>query len=180
MPLSFTQRFEPPAASSQHHWLAKICSFVSSSSCTLETSWATSVDSAVGGGTVGRRIRWLYTLLNEQKDIELGVVKDGKNKDQPVQDPSATMCFRSLRRSIHGDLRWLSTPAFEKGTKSISTNALLSYMRMHPSGRFIPWDVWAPGNVHMVLRQEVMYETITRMHSLCGMCTPSDHIMFHK
>ncbi len=50
------------------------------------------------------------------KDIELGVVKDGKNEDQPVQDPSATMRFRSLRRSIRSDLRQLSTPAFKKGT----------------------------------------------------------------
>ena len=63
-------------------------------------------------------IRRLYAFLDEQKDVELEVVEDGENEDQPVQDPSATMRFRSLRRSIHGDLRQLSTPAFEKGTES--------------------------------------------------------------
>lgn len=63
-------------------------------------------------------IRRLYAFLDEQKDVELEVVEDGESEDQPVQDPSATMRFRSLRRSIHGDLRQLSTPAFEKGTES--------------------------------------------------------------
>src|SRR5260221_710966 len=52
------------------------------------------------------------------KDIELGVVKDGKNEDQPVQDPTATMHFRCLRCSIRSDLRQLSSPTFEKGTES--------------------------------------------------------------
>lgn len=63
-------------------------------------------------------IRRLYAFLDEQKDVELEVVEDGENEDEPAQDPSATMRFRSLRRSIHGDLRQLSTPAFEKGTES--------------------------------------------------------------
>ncbi len=70
----------------------------------------------------------------------------------------------------------------EAAADDISANALLSYMHMHPSGSWQvhPQDVWAPGNVHMVLRQEVAYEAITRMHSLCGMRTLSDHIMFHE
>ena len=66
-------------------------------------------------------IRRLYAFLDEQKDVELEVVEDGASEDQqqPAQDPSATMRFRSLRRSIHGDLRQLSSaPAFEKGTES--------------------------------------------------------------
>ena len=65
-------------------------------------------------------IRRLYAFLDEQKDVELEVVEDGASEDQqqPAQDPSATMRFRSLRRSIHGDLRQLSAPAFEKGTES--------------------------------------------------------------
>jgi hypothetical protein len=64
-------------------------------------------------------IRRLYAFLDEQKDVELEVVEDdGENEDQPAQDPSAPIRFRSLRRSIHGGLRELSAPAFEKGTES--------------------------------------------------------------
>ena len=63
-------------------------------------------------------IRRLYAFLDEQKDVKLEVVEDGEKEDEPAQDPSATMRFRSLRRSIHGGLRQLSTPAFEKGTES--------------------------------------------------------------
>ena len=63
-------------------------------------------------------IRRLYAFLDEQKDVELEVVEDGENEEQPAQDPSATMRFRSLRRSIHGDLRQFSMPALEKGTES--------------------------------------------------------------
>src|SRR5260221_6284168 len=49
------------------------------------------------------------------KDIELGVVKDGKNEDQPVQDPSATMHFPLLRRSFRSDLTQVLSPTFGKG-----------------------------------------------------------------
>ena len=58
-------------------------------------------------------IRRLYAYLDEQTDVELEVVEDGEHEDQPVHDPNSTMRFRSLRRSINGDLRQLSTPAFE-------------------------------------------------------------------
>jgi hypothetical protein len=47
-------------------------------------------------------IRRLYSVPDEQKDVELEVVEDGKSEDQPAQDseedPRATtgMWFRSL------------------------------------------------------------------------------------
>lgn len=62
----------------------------------------------------------------------------------------------------------------------VSTNMLLSYVRAHPSGRFVPWDVWALGNIRAVPRREVACETTTGMHPLCGMRAPSNHITFHK
>jgi hypothetical protein len=54
-------------------------------------------------------IRRLYDFLDEQTDVELEVVEDGEHEDQPVHDPNSTMRFRSLRRSINGDLRQFST-----------------------------------------------------------------------
>jgi hypothetical protein len=65
----------------------------------------------------------------------------------------------------------------QQQTLHISANALLSYVRAHPSGGFVPWDAWAPGNVRVVPRREVAHETVTGMHSLCGMRALSDHIV---
>ena len=61
-------------------------------------------------------IRRLYDFLDEQTDVELEVVEDGEHEDQPVHDPNSTMRFRSLRRSINGDLRQLSTPTLGDDT----------------------------------------------------------------
>jgi hypothetical protein len=56
-------------------------------------------------------IRRLYAFLDERTDVELEVVED-ELEDQPMHDPNSTMRFRSLRRSINGDLRQLSTPTY--------------------------------------------------------------------
>jgi hypothetical protein len=63
-------------------------------------------------------IRRLYDYLDEQTDVELEVVEDGEQEDQPVHDPNSTMRFRSLRRSINGDLRQLSTPTLGDDTEA--------------------------------------------------------------
>ncbi|KAH9045364.1 hypothetical protein EDB85DRAFT_1906242 [Lactarius pseudohatsudake] len=60
-------------------------------------------------------IRRLYAFLDEQADVELEVVEDGKSDGQPVEDSSVTMRFQSLRRSINGDLRQFSMSGFGKG-----------------------------------------------------------------
>jgi hypothetical protein len=66
----------------------------------------------------------------------------------------------------------------QQQTVHVSSNALLSYVRAHPSGGFVvPWDAWAPGHVRVVPRREVAHETVTGMHSLCGMRALSDHIV---
>ena len=76
-------------------------------------------------------IRRLYAFLDEQSDVQLEVVEDGAHdEDPPEQDPSSTMRFRSLRRSIHGDLRQLATPTLENGPESdkegtVSSNGLI-------------------------------------------------------
>jgi hypothetical protein len=62
-------------------------------------------------------------------------------------------------------------------TLHISANAILSYVRSHPSGGSVPWDAWGPGNVRVVPRRSVAYETVTGMHTLCGMRALSDHIV---
>lgn len=62
-------------------------------------------------------IRRLYAFLDEQTDVELEVVEDGEPEGQPVHDPNHTMRFRSLRRSLNGDLRQLSASSFGKGTE---------------------------------------------------------------
>jgi hypothetical protein len=63
-------------------------------------------------------IRRVYAFLDEQPDVELEVIEDGKSEDQPVHDPNATMRFRSLRRSINGDLRQLSIPTLGKDAEA--------------------------------------------------------------
>ena len=65
----------------------------------------------------------------------------------------------------------------QQQTLHISANAILSYIRSHASGGFVPWDVWGPGNVRVVPRRTVAYETVTGMHTLCGMRALSDHIV---
>jgi hypothetical protein len=65
----------------------------------------------------------------------------------------------------------------QQQTLHISANAILSYIRSHPSGGFVPWDVWGPGNVRVVPRRTVAHETVTGMHTLCGMRALSDHIV---
>lgn len=65
----------------------------------------------------------------------------------------------------------------QQQTLHISANAILSYIRAHPSGGFVPWDVWSPGNVRVVPSRTVVYETVTGMHTLCGMRALSDHIV---
>ncbi len=54
-------------------------------------------------------IRRLYAFLDEQNDVELEVVEDGEREGQLLHEPSSTLRFRSLRRSINGDLRQLTT-----------------------------------------------------------------------
>ena len=65
----------------------------------------------------------------------------------------------------------------QQQTLHVSANALLSYVRAHPSGGFVAWDAWTPGNVRVVPRREVAHETVTGMHSLCGMRALSEHIV---
>ena len=70
----------------------------------------------------------------------------------------------------------------QQQTLHVSANALLSYVRAHPSGGFVSWDAWTtPGRqgnvVRVVPRREVAHETVTGMHSLCGMRALSDHIV---
>ena len=65
----------------------------------------------------------------------------------------------------------------QQQTLHISANAILSYIRSHPSGGFVPWDVWGPGNVRVVPRRTVVHETVTGMHTLCGMRALNDHIV---
>jgi hypothetical protein len=72
-------------------------------------------------------IRRLYAFLDEQSDVQLEVVEDGEHEDQPVHDPTSTMRFRSLRRSIHGQL---STLPLEKSAEidkegTLSSNGLI-------------------------------------------------------
>jgi hypothetical protein len=65
----------------------------------------------------------------------------------------------------------------QQQTLHISTNAILSYVRAHPSGGSVPWDAWGPGNVRVVPRRTVVHETVTGMHTLCGMRAVHDHIV---
>jgi hypothetical protein len=65
----------------------------------------------------------------------------------------------------------------QQQTLHVSANALVSYVRSHPSGGFVPWDVWSPRNVRVVPRRKVAHETVTGMHTLCGMRALSDHIV---
>jgi len=76
-------------------------------------------------------IRRLYAFLDEQKDVELEVVEDREHEDQFAHDPNSTMRFRSLRRSINGDLRQLSTSTLGKGAEdmgmegTVNSNSLI-------------------------------------------------------
>lgn len=63
-------------------------------------------------------IRRLYAFLDERNDVELEVVEDGEHEGQHVHDPSSTMRFRSLRRSINGDLRQLMTSTLGNNTEA--------------------------------------------------------------
>ncbi|KAI9513356.1 hypothetical protein F5148DRAFT_1145621 [Russula earlei] len=63
-------------------------------------------------------IRRLYAFLDERNDVELEVVDDREQEDEPVDDPSSTMRFRSLRRSINGDLRQLSASTVGEGAEA--------------------------------------------------------------
>ncbi len=63
-------------------------------------------------GIEAEGIRRLYAFLDDQNNVELEVVEDGDREDQHVHDPSSTMRFRSLRRSINGDLRQPPTSIF--------------------------------------------------------------------
>ena len=63
-------------------------------------------------------IRRLYAFLDEQNDVELEVVEDSEPDGQPVHDPCSTMRFRSLRRSINGDLRQLTTSTVGNDTEA--------------------------------------------------------------
>jgi hypothetical protein len=63
-------------------------------------------------------IRRLYAFLDERNDVELEVVEDSTHEGQHVHDPSSTMRFRSLRRSINGDLRQLTTSTLGKDTEA--------------------------------------------------------------
>jgi hypothetical protein len=63
-------------------------------------------------------IRRLYAFLDERNDVELEVVEDSEHEGQHVHDPSSTMRFRSLRRSINGDLRQLTTSTLGNDTEA--------------------------------------------------------------
>jgi hypothetical protein len=75
-------------------------------------------------------IRRLYAFLDERTDVELEVVEDGEHEDQP----NSTMRFRSLRNSINGDLRQLSTPTFgnDAETDKEGTAHSSSLIKGHP------------------------------------------------
>jgi hypothetical protein len=63
-------------------------------------------------------IRRLYAFLDEQPNVELEVVEeDDVRESLPIHDPNHTMRFRSLRRSIHGDLGQFLASSFGKGTE---------------------------------------------------------------
>lgn len=63
-------------------------------------------------------IRRLYAFLDERNDVELEVVEDNEQEGQHVHDPSSTMRFRSLRRSINGDLRQPPTSTLGDDTEA--------------------------------------------------------------
>ena len=65
-------------------------------------------------------------------------------------------------------------------TLHISANALLSRVRANPSGETVPWGEWGPGNFRVVPRRAVAYETVARMHSLCGLRALGDHIVWDR
>ncbi|KAI0268218.1 hypothetical protein BC834DRAFT_968426 [Gloeopeniophorella convolvens] len=60
-------------------------------------------------------IRRLYAFFGEDPDVELEVVEDGEPAGPHVNDANDTMRFRSLRRSITGDISKLSLAGFERG-----------------------------------------------------------------
>jgi hypothetical protein len=62
-------------------------------------------------------IRRLYAFLDEQPNVELEVVEDDVRESLPVHDLNHTMRFRSLRRSIHGELGQFLASSFGKGTE---------------------------------------------------------------
>lgn len=68
----------------------------------------------------------------------------------------------------------------QQQTLHISTKALLSFVRLHPSGESVPWGVWAPGSVRVVPRRKAAYETVTGLHSLCGMRALNDQIVYDR
>ena len=68
----------------------------------------------------------------------------------------------------------------QQQTLHISANALLSHIRVNPSGGTVPWGEWGPGNFRVVPHCVVAYETVVGMHSLCGLCVLSDHIIWDR
>lgn len=79
-------------------------------------------------------IRRLYAFLDEQNDVELEVVEDSEPDGQHVHDPSSTMRFRSLRRSINGDLRQLTTSTLGNDTEADKEGTVhrSSLIKSHP------------------------------------------------
>jgi hypothetical protein len=76
-------------------------------------------------------IRRLYAFLDEQPDVELEVVEDDVCESLPVHDRNHTMRFRSLRRSIHGDLGQFLAPSLGKGTEPGMEGAINSKGHMN-------------------------------------------------
>ncbi|KAH9981662.1 hypothetical protein BJV74DRAFT_76861 [Russula compacta] len=68
----------------------------------------------------------------------------------------------------------------QQQTIHISTKALLSTVRSHPSGESVPWGVWTPGCVRVVPRRRVAHETVTGLHSLCGMRALNEQIVYDR
>ena len=81
-------------------------------------------------------IRRLYAFLDERNDVELEVVEDSGARKAPVcaYDPSSTMRFRSLRRSINGDLRQLTTSTLGKDMEADKEGTLHrnTLIKSHP------------------------------------------------
>ena len=97
-----------------------------------------------------------------------------------VVPPILPASFRPAHRPEHRELWFGRIPpllpqavadAPHLHQRNLIVHTLATVRRIHP------WDVWGPGNVRVVPRRTVAYETVTGMQALCGMRALSDHII---
>jgi hypothetical protein len=75
-------------------------------------------------------------------------------------------------------IRWRrSVRRIREQTIHISSNALLSYVLSHSPEGPVPWEAWTPGIVRQVSDYEIAYQTITKVHPVCGMRALNYHIV---